>query len=659
MDPQPQAHPAVNGTSQVAGINPDQRPDAEDSQSIQHPTIGRDRSVDPRSRTSEDEWTPDSHNNHQTNVTDEDAVTAADMPLPESIQTSSRQCVSDTPETVGNQAEASYWRNVQKWQDRKLLVNVELQSRAHNRASFELWDYNNGNLIKTKTYHLGSTASRAAEDFTAAIVNDVPANTDTRLLVVDDLSSNLIHVLHTCLGVSLEFFEEYLLNAGWHSNEYHDIAPQMWNIKSDFVKDYVTVKWFRPLRAGKYQSSGERDLRVELDPSRIPEKWEEKTSDRSRISHSTQPLVNILRRPWEAKLRPRAAYSAWEERASVWSSQLGKCRIVVLLLDPMPAISHTIANAEVEQYPQGLPEVQSRHRENIQRSSEELEDQDPENRRNRIKISIPGVSWFAQLFLRVFKFDTLGRMSEEAIPSTESRHGSGSHRSAQRSVREDAQLANTYREYCMFIACSVRGPYSDTMISDKKQRFARGLQSYSTTNMLKQLLQPYDVLVPDRSTPLEGLIQFIVHDTFKILQFIDMELTRMNLEMLDDMRVQEHIDDWRRELHRFDSELRTMESSIPEFADFVLETQRRDSHTTAAKGSRAIHELLGRFEKRVTQVQRQTKSTHRSLMAALSLIENKRGISEAESVTKLTELAFFFHSAHFCSNLVQHASQRA
>ncbi|KAI4222630.1 MAG: hypothetical protein LQ349_007597 [Xanthoria aureola] len=423
----------------------------------------------------------------------------------------------------------------------------------------------------------------------------------------------------------------------------------MWNIRSDFVKDYVTVKWFRPFRARKFQSSGERDLRVLLDPSRIPEKWEEKTSDRNRISHSTQPLVNILRRPWDAKLQ-LGVFSAWEERVSVWSTQLGKFRIVVLLLDPMPAISHTIANVEVERYPQGLPQVQSRHRERIQRSSEELEDRDPENGRSRIKISIPGVSWFAQLFLRVFKFDTLGRMSDEAIPSAAS-HESGSHRSAQRSVREDAQLANTYREYCMFIACSVRGPYSDTMISDKKQRFARGLQSYSTTNMLKQLLQPYDVLVPDRSTPLEGLIQFIVHDTFKILQLIDLALTRMNLQMLDDMRVQEHIDDWRRELHRLDTELRTMESSIPEFADSVLETQRCDSYTTAAKGSRAIHELLGRFKKQVTQVQRQTESTHRSLMAALSLIENKRGISEAESVTKLTELAFFFIPLTFAATL--------
>ncbi|KAI4108354.1 MAG: hypothetical protein LQ339_002255, partial [Xanthoria mediterranea] len=226
IDPQSQAHPAVNGTSQVAGINPNQRPDAEDSQRLQHPRIGKDKSVDPRSRTSEDEWTPDSHNIYQKNVTEEDAITAAETPLPEPIQTLSRQSFSDTPETVSNQAEAKYWKDIQEVQEEcPHLTNVGKQSRAHDRAHFESLDYNSGNLIATKTHLLGSTASRAAEDFTAAILKDVPANTDTRLLVVEDLSSRLINVLHTCLGVSLEFFEEHLLNAGWHSNEDYDVEP--------------------------------------------------------------------------------------------------------------------------------------------------------------------------------------------------------------------------------------------------------------------------------------------------------------------------------------------------------------------------------------------------------------------------------------------------
>ena len=503
MDPQSQAHPAVNRT---------------------------------RSRTSEDEWTRDSldvpvlENNHRTNITEEDAITAADLPLPESIQTSSRQSLPDTPETVGNQAEAKYWEDKQRLQkEEPHLANVRKQSRAHDRASFELLDYNNGNLIATKTYLLGSTASRAAEDFTAAILNDVPANTDSRLLVVEDLSSKLIHVLHTCLGVGLEFFEEHLLNAGWHSNEYEDMGLSTWNTTTDFVKDYVSVRWLRPVWT-----------RTRLHPSEIPDKWKEKISDRTRILHSAEPLVNILRLPWEAKLQYEDFF-AWEERASVWSTQLGQCRIMVLLLDPMPVIRHTKAHVEAERYSRVLP-------------------QDLENGRSHIRVSIPGVSWFAQLLPRVFKFGTSGRMNDEAIPPAESRRESGSRRSAQRSVREDAQLADSYEDHCMFIGFSVRIPltiYSDTMIPENKQRLAREMRCYSTTNTLKQLLQTHEVPMPHWSTPLGSLFQIIVHDTFKILQFIDRVLNDMDLGMLDDTLVQIQIDDWRQVLHKIDTELRT------------------------------------------------------------------------------------------------------
>lgn len=330
---------------------------------------------------------------------------------------------------------------------------------------------------------------------------------------------------------------------------------------------------------------------------------------------------------------------------------------MVLVLDPMPVIRHTRhtkANAKVERYPQGLPQVQSRHRERIPQSSEELEDQDPEDGRSRIKISIPSASWFAQLLPRVFKFGTLGTMSDEAITPAELRREPGPHRSAQRSVRKNVQLIDSYEDYCMFNGFSVRVPwtsYSDTRTPEEKQRLAHAMRSYSTTNALKQLLQPFEVIVTDSSTPLGSLFKIIVHDTFKILEFIDLALTELDREMLHDKTVQENIDDWRRELHRLDTELRTMESSIPAFADFVLVTQRHDSHTAAAKESRAIHELLGRFKKQVTQVQGRFERTHRSLMATLSLIENKRGISEAESVTKLTELAFFFVPLTFVATL--------
>lgn len=657
-----QVCPAVNGSNEVAVTNPNQREESEDLQPLQHPRLAEFRSGDTQSRNSEHEWTRDSldvlEKNHQTNGIGEDALTAANVMLPESIKASSRQSLANASENIDHRAETKYWEDIHKLQEHMPhLKNVGKQSRAHDQARFELFDYSKGNLVATETHILGSTASRAAKDFAAAILDVVPANTDTRLVIVDDLSSKLIDVLRTCLGISLEFFEEHLLNAGWHSDQYEDMGPATWNTTTDFVKDYVSVTWYRPIRARTIRPHGEQDPLVVLEPSRTPDKWEQKLSPKKHISHSTQPLVNILRLPWEAKLRS-GGFSAWEERASVWSTQFGRCRIMVLLLDPMPLIGHTKVTEKTEQDPQGRRQVQSRQRERVLSSSEELEDQDPEDGRSRIKASTLGVSWFVQLFPKIFKFGTSGRMDDEATPSAELRRESGSHRSTQRFVRQDAQLADSYEKYCMFTGYSVRVPlmiYSDTTIPENKQRLSGEMRSVnSTTDTMKQLLQPYEVRVPDkqtRSTPLGSLFQIIVHDTLKILRLIDLTLTQMDLEMLDDVLVQLQIDDWRRVLHKFDIELRSMESSIPEFADFVLLTQRPVFHSGTGKGSRAIHELLNRFKNQVTQVQGRIESTHRSLMATLSLIESKRGISEAESVTKLTELAFFFIPLTFAASL--------
>ncbi|KAL8991596.1 MAG: hypothetical protein Q9169_007820 [Polycauliona sp. 2 TL-2023] len=176
----------------------------------------------------------------------------------------------------------------------------------------------------------------------------------------------------------------------------------------------------------------------------------------------------------------------------------------------------------------------------------------------------------------------------------------------------------------------------------------------STTATLKRLLHSHENCVANNqtmSTPFESLLTIIVHDTLKVLQFINLTLSQVDSEMLDDVLVQVQIDGWRAMLHRFEHELRDMESSLPEFARSILTINMNDSRSQAGKGSKVIRELLGRLRKQVTQAQVRTESTHRSLMTTMSLIESKRGISEAESVTKLTELAFFFIPLTFAASL--------
>lgn len=48
------------------------------------------------------------------------------------------------------------------------------------------------------------------------------------------------------------------------------------------------------------------------------------------------------------------------------------------------------------------------------------------------------------------------------------------------------------------------------------------------------------------------------------------------------------------------------------------------------------------MDQRILSVRRRTECSDKSLLTTMSLVESKRGIAEAESVTRLTELAFFF-----------------
>ena len=53
----------------------------------------------------------------------------------------------------------------------------------------------------------------------------------------------------------------------------------------------------------------------------------------------------------------------------------------------------------------------------------------------------------------------------------------------------------------------------------------------------------------------------------------------------------------------------------------------------------------------MNSVRQRTTRSHKSLMANMSIVESKRGIAEAESVTKLTELAFFFIPLTFSASI--------
>lgn len=208
-----------------------------------------------------------------------------------------------------------------------------------------------------------------------------------------------------------------------------------------------------------------------------------------------------------------------------------------------------------------------------------------------------------------------------------------------------------YSDHCFFTTSGARLPVSDyqSLLSPEKDYL---LSSYmdpakSTYSALEEMIQSngYQAVRGDaRIAPLAYLLVIILQDTLQISQSMDIMLNEIDDSMLDDELLQSRIDIMRRVLNNFEIETRHLETSISNFAQYTVGPEVVKSTGTCGR-------LLGQCKLQIRKVQERRRTTYGSLMTAMSLVESKRGISEAESVTKLTELAFFFIPLTFAASL--------
>ena len=203
-------------------------------------------------------------------------------------------------------------------------------------------------------------------------------------------------------------------------------------------------------------------------------------------------------------------------------------------------------------------------------------------------------------------------------------------------------------DHCIFEGLPVRLPlmdYNDIFSSKAKNRCCLALQMSSTEStafVVRESLRPDGIYGnhEQRFAPLDHLFMIILTDTSNLLRSMDMVLTGIGSRMLDDLILQSRVDLWRRIFNRFEAELLQMELSLRDFVEFREAFERGD----VANGSktRSSKVTFSKCLMQISNVRQRTKSSYKSLMTLMSLVESKRGIAEAESVTKLTELAFLF-----------------
>ncbi len=149
-------------------------------------------------------------------------------------------------------------------------------------------------------------------------------------------------------------------------------------------------------------------------------------------------------------------------------------------------------------------------------------------------------------------------------------------------------------------------------------------------------------------TPLDlqllAAFHMVRQDTIAFLEHIDRLLDEISTGSMDERTVQDQLGHWRSLLGRFQRELPALDKSIHDFFTFPYEADDGEP-------PRELAFPLAKLRAKINGTADTCKTLQQLLRAEISLLESKRGIEEAESVSRLTELAFVFIPVTFAASL--------
>ena len=213
---------------------------------------------------------------------------------------------------------------------------------------------------------------------------------------------------------------------------------------------------------------------------------------------------------------------------------------------------------------------------------------------------------------------------------------------------------------CMFEGLYPRGPVVDfdSLMDPENVGLLAGYldRTKATAATFEERLTDKDGWRSTEVGPASHLVYLfeIVHsDTMNTLRHMEFSLREIGQHIFDDSSIQQRLINWRHLLERFDIELQHLETSLRRLFVFINESGYAHSCKTESpeRGSSPTEKLLENSVSQIQFVRQLTTRSHKSLMANMSIVESKRGIAEAESVTRLTELAFFFIPLSFSASI--------
>jgi hypothetical protein len=218
------------------------------------------------------------------------------------------------------------------------LKNVLAKSRdPQSRVS--VWDYLKDMAVARPRQHMllsfeNSEDSQNARQVVDSMRHNVPPDCMCRLILVEDICSDLAQYLSVVFGMSPEVCEEHLANSGM-MERYLDEEPRDW-VSRRIAKEHTSLRWYRPYRIS-LEGLDETSLPLSRDKVLNFTRREYETVRRgfsvdsvATTSHHISPSVNTWRRYLdfrdvaEGPMRDDDLV-VWEEKVTIWQRRLHDC----------------------------------------------------------------------------------------------------------------------------------------------------------------------------------------------------------------------------------------------------------------------------------------------------------------------------------------------
>lgn len=158
------------------------------------------------------------------------------------------------------------------------------------------------------------------------------------------------------------------------------------------------------------------------------------------------------------------------------------------------------------------------------------------------------------------------------------------------------------------------------------------------------LASTFDCIQPD-DFPMMSLLRLIENDTLVLFRSLERSLDVISHDSLDDFLMTRRLPEWRKLMNHFEIEIPAIQKRLEHFSYFVFCPNNEQVYP------HKVGTILQAVYQNIAAAKTKLVEAHADLRADMQFTESRRSITETQTVTRLTELAFVFIPLSFCASL--------